>query len=155
MRFAKWVLLALLASVPAGALAADHADDPKSAIVYEFLAAFNAQDATRMGAMVTEDIKWLSVSDATASIEVEGRSNLVAAMEGYFSSCPSCRSTISRMMPSRDRVSAIEVATWESEGGLKSQQSMAIYEFSGEKIAAVYYFPAESVSLPEGEIVSE
>ena len=90
-----------------------------------------------------------SVAGPVISSEVEGRSSLVAAMSAYFSSCPSCRSTISKMMPSHDRVSVVEAATWESDGGPKSQQAMAIYEFSGPRIAAVYYFPAEPVSRPE------
>lgn len=152
---AKWVLFACLTLVHVDAFSDDQSGDSRVAVVSEFLAAFNAQDAAGMGTLVTEDIKWLSVANGETSIEVEGRSSLVTAMAGYFSACPSCRSSISKMMPSRDRVSVIEVASWESDGVRKSQQAMAVYEFSGSKIAAVYYFPAEPVSLPEDESSQE
>ncbi len=155
MSVAKWALLVVSALIPTQAFAEHHADDPKAQLVHEFLAAFNAQDAERMGDLVTEDIQWLSVAGPVISIEVEGRSSLVAAMSAYFSSCPSCRSTISQMMPSHDRVCVVEIATWESDGGRRSQQAMAVYEFSGPKIAAVYYFPAEPVSASESESGAE
>ena len=149
MMAAKWVLFAFLALVHADVFSGDQSGDSKVEVVSEFLAAFNAQDAERMGALVTDNVKWLSVVDGQTSVEVEGRSNLTEAMAGYFSACPSCRSSISKMMPSQDRVSVIEVASWDSDGVRKSQQAMAVYEFSGSKIAAVYYFPAEPVSQPE------
>lgn len=142
------VLAALLCLVPANAFSENPAVESRSEIVHQFLAAFNAHDSETMGKMVTEDVMWLSVADGVTSIEVEGRSKLVAAMDEYFASCPSCRSTISTLMASRARVSAVEVATWRTDGGLKSQQSLAVYEFSGSLISAVYYFPAESVSPP-------
>lgn len=122
------------------------AQDAKSKVVLEFLAAFNMHDPAKMATMVTEDIKWLSISDGVASIEVAGKSDFVAAMTEYFAACPTCRSTISKIMPSEERLSAVEVASWNSPSGSKSQQSMAIYEFSGSQINAVYYFPAELVS---------
>ena len=149
MMYSRCLLLALLTLVHANVLAADDTVDSKSEDVNEFLAAFNAQDAERMGALVTDNVKWLSVVDGQTSVEVEGRSNLTEAMAGYFSACPSCRSSISKMMPSQNRVSVIEVASWESDGVRKSQQAMAVCEFAGSKIAAVYYFPAEPASPPE------
>ena len=127
----RCLLLVLLTLVHASVLAADDTVNSKSEVVNEFLAAFNAQDAERMGALVTDNVKWLSVVDGQTSVEVEGRSNLTEAMAGYFSACPSCRSSISKMMPSQDRVSVIEVASWDSDGVRKSQQAMAVYEFSG------------------------
>ena len=131
MMNSRCLLLVLLTLVHASVLAADDTVNSKSEVVNEFLAAFNAQDAERMGALVTDNVKWLSVVDGQTSVEVEGRSNLTEAMAGYFSACPSCRSSISKMMPSQDRVSVIEVASWDSDGVRKSQQAMAVYEFSG------------------------
>ncbi len=152
MSHTKLGLFLLLALVQASASSEHHETVAKPELVHQFLAAFNAHDSARMGELVTEDVKWLSVADGIASTEVEGRSNLVGAMDEYFESCPSCRSAISNLMPSRDRVSAVEVATWQTKDGLKSQQSLSIYEFSGTRISAVYYFPAEPVAAPSSTV---
>lgn len=146
--FSKAVLIVLLGLVQANVLAQAHAPDSKSKLVHEFLAAFNSHDAEKMGDLVTDNVNWVSVANGAASIEVEGRSNLIAALKEYFVSCPTCRSTISKLMSSQDRVSAIEVASWQTQNGNRSQQSIAIYEFSGTQIEAVYYFPAEPVPTP-------
>lgn len=146
MAYSRLLSIVLFGLFSVSACSQQQLVDPKSALVHQFIAAFNAQDAFEMGKMVTEDIKWFSISDGTTSIDAEGRSNLVAAMESYFDSCPTCRSKISAIMPSQDRVTAIEVASWEVNGELRSQQSVSVYEFSGIEIAAVYYFPTESVS---------
>lgn len=112
--------------------------------VRQFLKAFNAHDPAAMAALVTDDVRWLSIRDNSLSVEVEGKANLVAAMSDYFQSCPSCRSEIHSLTSSRERVSAVEVASWVGAEGQQSQQSMAVYEFSGALIQAVYYFPEEA-----------
>ncbi|MEM1144418.1 MAG: nuclear transport factor 2 family protein [Pseudomonadota bacterium] len=144
-------LLSLSVLGQANALAQEAAPDSKIELIQQFLAAFNAQNSKKMGELVTPDVKWLSVANGVAATDVEGRPTLVKAMDDYFVSCPSCRSIISDMMPSRDRVSAIEVATWQTRDGPKSQQSLAIYEFSNSLISAVYYFPAELVDTSDNE----
>jgi len=68
---------------------------------------------------------------------------LVSAMNGYFQSCPTCRSNLTALIASRDRVSAVEVANWQGKDGPKMQSGMAVYEFSGGLIKRVYYFPVE------------
>ena len=118
--------------------------DTRSEIVRNFVDAFNAQDSARMATMVTDDILWLSVSGSNLSIEVQGKTDFVAAMQEYFASCPTCRSKLADVMPSHERVSVIEVASWRTSSGTNSQQSLAVYEFDGQRIKAVYYFPEES-----------
>ncbi len=118
----------------------------KTAVVRKFVDAFNAHDAAAMAAMVADDVRWLSIGDRSASLELEGKEALTAAMEEYFYSCSSCRSEIYGMTASNERVSVVEVASWDSNDGPKSQQSIAVYEFADSLIQGVYYFPAESVS---------
>jgi len=155
MKYSKLAFLTVLALQQACTHSPIFVPEPKTDVVQEFLNAFNGKDPAKMAAMVTEDVKWLSIADGTASIEVEGKSNLVTSMTEYFASCPTCRSVVSSMMPSQDRVGVIEVASWQTKKGSKSQQALAIYEFAGSKIKAVYYFPAESVPTSQTRAASK
>ncbi|MEM9335188.1 MAG: nuclear transport factor 2 family protein [Pseudomonadota bacterium] len=125
--------------------ASSHADTPHNhaETVRAFMQAFNAHDAAAMTALVADDVQWLSIKGSTTTVELEGRSNLADAMKGYFAACTSCRSTIKRLMPSTERVSVLEQASWEGSNGPQSQQSMAVYEFTGSLIQRIYYFPEE------------
>ena len=124
-------------------LAAAATPEDRADRVEQFLAAFNRHDPEAMAALVTEDIKWGYVSQTGMSFELEGKAALVKSMGEYFASCPSCRSENYGMLCSTARVSVIEVASWKTQNGPKSQASLAIYEFSGDLIQAVYYFPEE------------
>lgn len=116
----------------------------RAEIVRQFLAAFNAHDPVAMAELVTDDIKWLSVNGSAISVELEGKVSFIDTMSDYFGSCPSCRSAIDSLISSGERVSVVEVASWMGRGGNNSQRSMAVYEFSGTLIKAVYYFPEEA-----------
>lgn len=111
--------------------------------VRSFIAAFNAHDSRAMSQFVADDVQWLSVNGDSISIETNGKAALVSAMNDYFKSCPTCRSSLTELVASRDRVSAVEVATWHGKDGPKMQSGIAVYEFSGGLIRRVYYFPAE------------
>jgi hypothetical protein len=111
--------------------------------VKNFVAAFNAQDTEAMSKLVTEDVQWLSISADKISVETEGKSALRSAMSDYFKSCPTCRSKLTKVIATQDRVSAIETASWQSKNGAKRQSSVSVYEFSGTLIRRVYYFPSE------------
>ena len=41
------------------------------------------------------------------------------------------------------RVSALEVASYDTAKGKQEQQSVSVYEFSGNRIRRVYCFPVE------------
>lgn len=114
-----------------------------SRTVDRFIAAFNAHDSNAMAALVTDDVEWLSISADKIAVETKGKSKLVASMDAYFKSCPTCRSTISETITTPARVSAIEVASWKGKDGEKSQKGLSVYEFSGDLIRRVYYFPVE------------
>lgn len=137
-------LAAVLAFSPMTALPEAPEQADRTGIVRQFVDAFNAHDADAMAALVSDDVKWLSVAGTEVAVEVEGKAALVEAMSGYFKSCPSCRSTVRGMLSSGERVSVVEVASWEGSDGPNSQRAMAVYEFSGALISAVYYFPEEA-----------
>jgi hypothetical protein len=111
--------------------------------VHAFIAAFNAHDSAAMAKLVTEDIQWLSISADTIATETSGRTALVSGMNDYFASCPTCRSELADVIASTDRVSAVEVASWQGKDGAKSQKGLSVYEFAEGLIRRVYYFPVE------------
>lgn len=130
----------LLASLPVFSQdsKAEHAQ-----VVREFIAAFNAHDAAAMAKFVTEDVQWLSIEGEKISIETSGKSALVSAMGAYFKSCPTCRSQLAESISSLERVGAVEIAHWEGKNGPRTQRGICVYEFTGDLIRRVYYFPAE------------
>lgn len=93
--------------------------------------------------LVDENLQWLSVDGAKVSIETEGKAALRQSMMRYFSSCPSCKSSLEWVQSAGSRITAMERASWSSKSEVKSQRSLSVYEFSGDKILRVYYFPAE------------
>jgi len=130
-------LFCLVLSVPS------FADSNRVQQVEQFVAAFNDHNAERMAQYVTEDVQWLSVNGDKITIETSGKENLVAAMSGYFKSCPSCQSQLEDFTVLGSRVSVVEEASWRRNGELRSQKSLTVYEFSNNLIHRVYYFPAE------------
>ena len=145
MRINRVLLVVSLVLIPLSAYpqASDTGEMIES--VREFLNAFNAHDAAAMSAHVADDVQWLSVRDSAMSIELEGKAALDAAMREYFASCPTCRSEIKSEMASNERVSVVEVASWMGPNGPRSQQALAVYEFSGSLIERIYYFPEEAL----------
>jgi hypothetical protein len=118
--------------------------------VREFIDAFNARDIDVMLALADENIQWLMVEGAKVSIETEGKAALRASMTRYFRSCASCKSSLEWTQRAGSRVTAMERASWTGNSGLKSQKSLSVYEFRGDKILRVYYFSAEVDGPPSG-----
>lgn len=120
-----------------------HAESAHEQTVRDFMAAFNRQDSDAMSRLVTDDVQWLSIDGDAISVETDGRTALLSAMNSYFESCPTCRSRLAALIASRDRVSAIETASWQGKNGPQTQSGASVYEFSEGLIKRVYYFPAE------------
>lgn len=111
--------------------------------VHEFVAAFNARNIGGMLELVDENVQWLSINGPRITIETEGKSALAQSMGRYFKSCPSCKSSLEWVQIAGSRVTAIERASWSGKTGAKSQSGLSVYEFKGDKILRVYYFPAD------------
>jgi hypothetical protein len=116
--------------------------------VRAFVEAFNARDIDVMLALADENVQWLIVDGAKVSVETEGKAALRESMVRYFRSCPSCKSSLEWIQKAGSRVTAMERASWSGKSGPKSQRSLSVYEFRGDKILRVYYFSAEVDSLP-------
>lgn len=135
--------LALIFLLCTSLAAAQAAEVDRAAIVEDFVAAFNAQDSNAMARLVTDDVQWLSVNGDSVAVETAGRDALVAAMGSNFASCASCRSTVLEVQVLGSRVSVIEQASWQVDDELRSQSSIAVYEFAEGRIARVYYFASD------------
>lgn len=135
--------LSLLVCINIATAADTPVPDTQEQIVYRFVEAFNAHDTEGMLEMVTDDIQWLSIDGEDIVTETSNKEQLRSGMADYFESCSSCQSRLVHIFSTGIRVSALEVASFETDGGVKEQQSLSVYEFSGSLIRRVYYFPAE------------
>ncbi|MGV8940961.1 MAG: nuclear transport factor 2 family protein [Lysobacter sp.] len=116
---------------------------PHLRTVEQFIAAFNAHDSDAMAAFVTDDVDWLSIAGESMQIEAGNKNELIASMSAYFKSCPTCQSSLAEAISTTERVSAVEIASWQGKSGHRSQRALCVYEFSGSLIRRVYYFPSE------------
>jgi len=112
-------------------------------IVHGYVAAFNAHDTEAMLKMVTDDVQWLNIDGEKITRETNSKEELRSGMVGYFKSCKSCKSRLAHVFSTGARVSALEIASSETSKGVREQQSVSVYEFSGSLIKRVYYFPVE------------
>ena len=122
--------------------------------VLEFVSAFNQRNIDGMLELADESVQWLMVDGAKVSLETEGKAALRRSMEKYFSSCPSCKSTIEWTRRAGSRVTAFERASWTSKGETKSQKSLSVYEFRRDKILRVYYFPIDATEAVEQKVLA-
>ncbi len=133
------ILLLLLILGLAAATFAQSAKKPE-AVVRDFIAAFNAQDVDRTIALTSKEMKWFTVSGATIMTETANQDDLRAFLVGYFKSCPSCRSKVSKMMTAGSRVSFTDTASWKTDKGTEFKDSFAVYEVENGLIVRAYYY---------------
>jgi uncharacterized protein len=118
----------------------------ESKTVRQFIEAFNSRNIDAMMNLATDDVKWFTLAGDKLTTETADKASLRKFMEGYFKSCPTCKSKITNVNQNGNRVTMTETAPWETAKGKQSSDSFAVYEFSGGKIARVYYYaePAKS-----------
>jgi hypothetical protein len=102
--------------------------------------------------LATDDVKWFTVAGDKITTETTDKSSLRQFMEGYFKSCPTCKSKITNVTQNGNRVSMTETASWETKDGKKSHDSFAVYEFESSKIKRVYYYSEQSKSNYEAAL---
>lgn len=115
----------------------------KANIAHAYTKAFNTRDVDGMLALATDDIEWISLNGRDLLMGADGAESLREAMVKYFESCGSCRASLKWTKTTDERVVALEEASWDGDGERKSQSALSVYEFEGDKIRRVYYFPAE------------
>lgn len=140
MNFAVALCLLGLASAPASPSAEPVRSLSES--VVEFVAAFTRHDVPGLLSFTHADVEWLSVSESTVSVETRGQVALGSSLRSYFASCPTCQSTVEVSAVIGDFVTAVETATWRSNGVERAQSSLSVYEFVEGRIRRVWYYPA-------------
>lgn len=115
--------------------------EPK-AIVEQFVKGFNEKNLTMMLEHAAPNIRWMSLQDNQLTMETDSKTRLQAAMQGYFQSMPSAQSDIVEIFSNKNFVSTVEKANWVSDGVVKSQCSVAVYELKNHQIVNVWYYPA-------------
>jgi hypothetical protein len=114
-------------------------DHSNIAVVKRFVDAFNHQDVSAMLALATHDARWMSVDGDAVSVETQDAGELRTAMDDYFSARINSLSLLLDINANGNFVITFEQAgTVEHRG----QCSTAIYEFSGDLIKNVWYYPA-------------
>ncbi len=106
--------------------------------------AFNSHNVEELVAMASGDIRLMSVTPDTVTIDLRGQDELKKWLNGYFQSLPNIQSAYSGLTVEGDYVSFVETATWGEQGAKKSQSSLATYLIKDGKIhRAWYYYPGE------------
>lgn len=116
---------------------------PHSATLHDFISAFNSRDIERLSACVSDSVRWYNIADDSFHLEIDGKAALVQWLKSYFQQCPSCRSEFISVQDFGRYAAVHERASWSGKNGRRSQQSLAVYEFSDNKIRRVWYYPAE------------
>jgi len=115
------------------------ASDPES-VIRNFYQAFNAHDPAQMADRATEDVKWMSVKEATITVETSGRAELKTSMEQYFRGVPTVESKLESLIVTGPYVTVHERVRWKAKSGDKTQSALAVYEVRDGKVARAWYF---------------
>lgn len=115
----------------------------KKTLVENFYSAFNAHDVEKMASFVSDDINVLYINKNTVVQDVKNIDMLKSSMTSYFSSIQSARSEIQNIMISGSYVSVHEKVSWISNGSVKSQFALGVFEIRNNKICRVWYYPSE------------
>jgi hypothetical protein len=115
----------------------------QSEILNEYFDAFNNHDVDGLSAIVSEDIRLMSVLPDTMTTDLKGRDKLETWLEGYFRSLPNVSSTYSDLTVREPYYSFVETATWGPDSARKQQSSLATYLIKEDKIQRVWYYYPE------------
>ena len=122
---------------------AAHAEISSTELVDSYFKAYNAHNVDRMLAMVTDDVRWMSVDGNSIALEADGKESLGVAMNAHFARSPSTRSEMRDISALGDFVTVIEAAMRDSDAATRSQCAITVYQFSEGLIANVWYYAAQ------------
>ena len=112
-------------------------------IVAAYSESWNEKDVQKMAALMHPEIQWLSVKDNTITVEVSGKSALVAEMQEWFNSPDLPSGSLRDWSINGNYVAVTETAAWTDKAGVaKSQSSLTVYELEEQLIRRVYYYPS-------------
>ncbi|MCW8875731.1 MAG: nuclear transport factor 2 family protein [Kangiellaceae bacterium] len=124
-------------------------------LVEEYIEAFNARDIQQMLSRVTDDIHWMSIMETKAAVETSTKQALAVALKDYFVQVPSVKTKWIKTNTFGSWAFGVEQVTWlssKSASGqsgdqngmqMKIQCSLSVYQFEGQLIKSVWYYPAQ------------
>ena len=133
-------LFAALALLPSLCLAAEDAN-PVS-VVESYVAAYNEHDVEAMMAYCTDDVRWMTVSEAQVSVDADGKAQLRSAMVEHFKSSPATASELLTVEGHGPMVVAVERAMADRTQPEAAFCSASVYRLQDGLIRGVWYFDA-------------
>lgn len=121
-----------------------HAEGEQVAVVEAYFLQFNFHDVDGMAALLTEDVRWMSIDGDQLSRVTSGRDELIDALRQYFANIPSARSRIRGITINGAYVSVVEEALWKDGDVTRRQCATSVYQISDGLIANVWYFGEQS-----------
>lgn len=115
----------------------------RSEVLDAYFEAFNDHNVEGLSAMVSEDIRLMSVLPDTVTTDLTGREKMETWLKGYFNSLPNVSSTYSGLTVREPFYSFVETATWGPDSARKQQSSLATYLIKEDKIHRVWYYYPE------------
>ena len=112
-------------------------------IVAAYSESWNEKDVQKMAALMHPDIQWLSVKDNAITVEVSGKSSLVAEMQEWFNGLDLPSGSLRDWSINGNYIAVTETAAWTDKSGTaQSQSSLTVYELEDKLIRRVYYYPS-------------
>ena len=113
--------------------------------VRAFIKAFNDHNPQAMADLCAPTLQWGYVEGTAHSVAGNGVDDLKEQMAAYFEQSPGVRSDVENIIANGNTIAMTERVYWVPAGeeAEKTQASIAVYQFKDEKIAAVWYYPAQ------------
>jgi len=110
-------------------------------ILQNHIQAFNKKDLNSLVENVTNDFVWFYVTDNSIEKEVSGKDAFKKTMAAYFQDFNETKASISEIIQSGIFITFKETVNWGTNNQVQS--SIAVYQFEGNKISRVWYFPSQ------------
>ena len=121
------------------------AQSKKIDLINEYIELYNQHDLDNMLNLLSDEVKWMSVSEDKLNIETQGKEELRESLKNYFENIPSARSELLFLEARGDYLQAFEKALWKNKDGEeKSQCASSVYELDGNLIKNIWYYPSFS-----------
>ena len=110
--------------------------------IASFMTAYNEHDIDGMLLNMTDDVKWLGVTNNQLVVETADKKQLQQAMQAHFEAQPNARSRIKDSIELGNTVAVVEEAFTERNQTSTSQCAMSIYQLADGLIASITYYAA-------------
>ena len=142
MRFLVILLTLLLSNTSTGQDTNYNSHNIK--VIEQYILDYNAGNLSKMLDQMASNIQWMSIDSNKIITETKNKQQLAQALKPYLAGGNSTQSSLMHVFENGNFVSTLEKASWQSNGQIKSQCSIAIYEFDKNLIKNVWYHAAQS-----------